>query len=187
MAYNMYNRQELTNALDLLAQKLELAKAEPISIFVCGGSAMIMEGFVDRATRDVDILAFAVEKTSGQLEARSVGPLPEALQKAAAEVSSDLGLPERWINTGPALLKPEDYPEGCVGRAHKTIFSSALTIYFLDRLDLIYLKVHAAADTGPGKHVNDLLALKPKEEEMEAAAKWALKQDVSAQFRFILK
>lgn len=58
---------------------------------------------------------------------------------------------------------------------------------FLDRLDLIYLKVHAAADTGPGKHVNDLLALKPAEEELEAAAKWTLTQDVSAQFRFILK
>ncbi|MBU2574669.1 MAG: hypothetical protein KKH28_11395 [Elusimicrobia bacterium] len=103
-----------------------MAKAEPLSIFVCGGSAMIMEGFVDRATRDVDILALAVEKTPGRLEAQSAELLPGAFQKAAA-------------------------------------------------------------DTGPGKHVNDLLALKPAEREIEAAAKWVLAQDVSAHFRFILK
>jgi Nucleotidyltransferase of unknown function (DUF6036) len=182
----MYTKTELLNALDLLAQKLDLAQIEPIGIFICGGSAMIIENYIDRATKDIDILAIET-KNSKEKIIKSADPLPEDFLKMAKETANDLGLPETWINSGPASLKPQDFPEGCANRAHKHILSKTLTVYFLDRTDLIYLKVYAAADTGPGKHTNDLLSLKPTNEEIEKAAQWTLKQDVSEHFKFILK
>ena len=182
----MYTKTELLKALELLAQKLDLAKIEPIGIFICGGSAMIIENYIDRATKDVDVLA--IETNSEKKKSiKSAEPLPQDFLKMAKETANDLGLLETWINSGPASLKPKDFPDGCVNRVHKHILSKTLTVYFLDRIDLIYLKVYAAADTGPGKHTNDLLSLKPTNKEIEKAAKWTLKQDVSEHFKFVLK
>ena len=182
----MYTKIELLRALDLLAQKLDLTQAEPLGLFICGGSAMIIENYIERATKDIDVLAIETKNDKEKI-IKSADPLPPDFLKMAKETANDLGLPEAWINSGPASLKPRDFPDGCVSRAHKHILSKTLTVYFLDRIDLIYLKVYAAADTGPGKHTNDLLSLKPTNEEIEKAAKWTLKQDVSEHFKFILK
>ena len=58
---------------------------------------------------------------------------------------------------------------------------------FIGRLDQICLKVYAAADAGPGRHLEDLRELKPTAEEMEMAAGWVVKQDPSEGFRSLLK
>jgi hypothetical protein len=61
-----------------------------------------------------------------------------------------------------------------------------LTAHFIGRLDQIYFKLCAAADTG-GYHITDLLALKPSGEELARAARWAMTHDVSTTFAGILK
>jgi hypothetical protein len=50
----------------------------------------------------------------------------------------------------------------------------------------IHFKLYAAVDRG-GYHIEDLRALGPAAKEMEAAAKWAMSQDVSAGFASLLK
>ncbi|MCG2726874.1 MAG: DUF6036 family nucleotidyltransferase [Elusimicrobia bacterium] len=182
----MYTKTQLMKALNLLAQKLDLARIEPLGIFICGGSAMIIENYIERATKDIDVLAIETKNAKEKI-IKSADPLPPDFLKIAKETARDLGLPETWINSCPASLKPKDFPEGCINRAHKHILSKTLTAYFLDRTDLIYLKVYAAADTGHGKHTNDLLSLKPTNEEIEKAAEWTLRQDISEHFKFILK
>lgn len=47
-------------ALRALAQHLDAAGALPVDLVVCGGTAMNVLGYVERATRDVDVLRGAL-------------------------------------------------------------------------------------------------------------------------------
>lgn len=46
--------------------------------------------------------------------------------------------------------------------------------------------MYASADRG-GHHLDDLMALKPKNKEIEQAALWSMTHDVSESFRLVLK
>lgn len=58
----------------------------------------------------------------------------------------------------------------------------------VDRHDLVFFKLFAAADsTGPKSvHYQDLLALNPSIAELQAAASWVRQQDASPEFSNIL-
>ena len=49
------------------------------------------------------------------------------------------------------------------------------------------MKLFAAVDQGPGKHIDDLLGLLPSRKEMLAAAEWVLRQDAGAVFPSLIK
>jgi hypothetical protein len=114
-------------------------------------------------------------------------PLPSALLAAAKRVGKDFNLPEGWLNAGPTSLLRFGLPVGLMDRVETRRFGNALTVYFLGRYDQIHLKLYAAADHGPGKHLDDLLALRPIEAEIDKAARWCLTHDVSDAFRHVLK
>jgi hypothetical protein len=61
-----------------------------------------------------------------------------------------------------------------------------MTVHFIDRVDQIHFKLYAAADRG-GYHIEDLHALNPSPDELEAAARWAMTHDVSEGFAMVLK
>ena len=67
-----------------------------VHIVVLGGAAMNLHGFVQRPTRDVDVLARA-DGAAGAL--RHPEPLPETLREAIAEVAVDFNQPPNWMNT----------------------------------------------------------------------------------------
>ena len=58
-----------------------------------------------------------------------------------------------------------------------------MTVYFIGRLDQIHFKLYAAADQRDGTHLADLRALKPTDEELETAARWAMTHDVSGRIQ----
>jgi len=175
----------LDRALETVSIRLRENGAEPTEIVVCGGSALILTGAVARTTKDVDIVALA--SPQGLL---SPDPLPNDLERAAAEAAEDLGLPDNWLNNGPSRgeggLYQMGLPEGLQDRWATRRYGSHLTVHFIDRLDQIHFKLYAAADRG-GYHVEDLLALEPTPDEMVAAAHWAMTHDVSEGFASILK
>jgi hypothetical protein len=179
------NRENLDKIFGLLDYRLYENNANPIEVVVCGDSSLILTGMVSRTTKDVDILAL---KSSGAL--LSPDPLPVELLKASKEVAEDLGLPDKWLNNAPSQgeggLFQMGLPEGLQKRLHSHQYGSCLTVHFIDRLDQIFFKLYASADRG-GYHIDDLLALKPSEKEIEKAAKWAMSHDVSEGFRMILK
>jgi hypothetical protein len=78
-------------------------------------------------------------------------------------------------------------PPGLEERVHWRRYGG-LWLGTADRYDLIFLKLYAAADSeGPSSvHYQDLLALKPTHEELEAAAQWVTSQDPSPQFARIV-
>lgn len=172
----------LTQALTLLGQRIELSEAARIELVVCGGSALLALGLVRRSTRDIDVLG-RIDSDNGSII--SANPLPAYLLQAAEDVRMALHLPENWINAGPTDQLKTGLPEGFASRLVRKDYGSRLTVFFASRYDQIYFKLYAACDQGPGKHVSDLQELKPMEEEMLAASKWVLQQDDSEGFRIV--
>ncbi len=175
------NAEKLNRALRLLNEQLIIANAPRTEIVVCGGSALIALSLVARTTQDVDIIALMKNGVPADPE-----PLPEYLVKAAAGVRQIMNLAGDWLNNGPASQFRMGLPEGFAGRLHAVEIGEKLAVCYIDRMDQIFFKTFAAADRG-GYHVDDLRKLSPSEEELTAAAKWCLTQDVSPGFREILQ
>jgi len=146
-------------------------------LVVIGGSALLALGFVQRATRDVDIVSLLAD---GDLV--DPRPLPQPLLAASERVAADFGLPPGWLNAGPSSLLDFGLPEGFVERLERRTFGTALTVWLASRLDQIHFKLYAVADQGPGKHEADLRALAPTREELVAAARWTRTHDPSDGF-----
>lgn len=109
-------------------------------------------------------------------------PLPAPLLDAIRTVARDLDLRPDWLNTGPALQWKQELPEGLHTRIHWRKLAG-LDVGLVDRIDLIFFKLYAAADHGPASvHLQDLVALAPDPAELEAAKAWTLTQDPSPAF-----
>jgi hypothetical protein len=184
---NPISHDNIDQALSLLAGRLDLAQTDPVRLVICGGSALIAMSLRRRTTRDMDVVALL----SAAQEPISPDPLPDFLLRAADQVARDLGLFEGWLNNGPSRgeggLFQMGLPEGFVGRLTEKKYGARVAVYFIGRLDQIHFKLYAAADQRDGTHLNDLKALHPTAEELEAAARWAMTHDVSEGFKMVLK
>jgi hypothetical protein len=129
---------------------------------------------VNRATVDVDILAFASSPSELSMPTlfEPPYPLPAPFSAAIEQVASDFTLPANWLNTGPALQWRQGLPPGLEHRVEWRRYG-ALQVGLASRYDLIFFKLYAAADsTGPGsRHFQDLLALQPSDVELDEAAR----------------
>lgn len=172
--------QNIDQALHLLGKRLELADAPRLELVVCGGLGLLALGLIRRSTQDLDVLGRFDEIFPGVVDMR---PLPDYLLQAAEDVRAALDLPQNWINAGPADQLQAGLPEGFASRLVRKDYGSKLTLYFAGRFDQIHFKLYAACDQGPGKHVQDLMALKPTTEEIATASQWVLQQDDSSEFR----
>jgi hypothetical protein len=159
----------------LLALGEQLAAAgQRYELVVIGGSGLLALGIIERATRDVDLLALRFDD-----ELSSAKPMPAELEAARDRVARDFSLPAGWLNPGPTDLLDFGLPERFMDRLERRDYGEALVVYFASRYDQIHLKLYALVDQGPGKHENDLLALSPSEEELVAAARWSRSHDPS--------
>jgi hypothetical protein len=167
--------------------ELLAADGVELGIVVVGGTALNLLGIVQRTTSDVDVLAVLRDGTHPSTEAlRPPDPLPEPLQRAIARVARDFQFPADWINTTVGLQWQTGLPPGLADRLHWKRYGG-LHVGLADRIDLIYLKLYAAADSGgpTSVHVQDLLALRPTARDLEAAA-WVRTQDPTPAFAGIL-
>ncbi|NOY81547.1 MAG: hypothetical protein GXP31_11165 [Kiritimatiellaeota bacterium] len=185
---NLIDRKILDAALTLLGRRLQLEGIGPFILVACGGSALIARNLVPRTTtKDLDVVALADDK-GGLLDPE---PLPTDLLVAAEQTRLDLGLPDNWLNNGPSRgdggLYRAGLPPGLLNRAEKRTYGKRLTVHFIGRLDQIYFKLPAAVDQGGGRHLEDLLALKPTAKELEDGARWARTYDPSEGFAWLLR
>jgi hypothetical protein len=181
-------------ALERLAERLAFA-GDHYAVVVLGGAALNLLGIVERATSDVDLIAFGVSGQEGRLEVREPpAPLPEPLARAIATVARDMDLDTGWMNTGPALQWKQGLPPGLAGRLQWVHYGPAdaptlgLDVGLVSRYDLVFFKLYAAADhaTTRSVHYKDLLALVPTNDELRAAAEWVRPQNASPAFHDIL-
>ena len=182
---NKLNRTSIDQALALLGERLEQTTIPPVTMLVCGGASLIATRMVSRlVTKDIDVVAFVRDN----VVLDKAKPFPALLDQCVGEVAAMLQLPAYWINPGPTSLLDAGLPVGIMERLAATRhFGSKLTVLFIGRFDQICFKVFAAADTGPGRHVEDLRELRPTTDEMELAARWVMQQDPSEGFRLMLK
>lgn len=181
----MITHDNIQDILKALGNQIGFHRGSPIAIVVCGGTALFALGLISRTTMDVDVLCEVIEGKSG-IKLKAIDELPSSFEKAAEVVRRDFGLPENWINIGPALQFESGLPEGFKERLIRREYGEYLTVYFISRLDQIHFKLYASLDRG-GYHVDDLFALGPASDEMGMAASWVLTQDVSEGFKIILK
>jgi predicted nucleotidyltransferase len=177
----------IITALQALGEILA-SQGEHAAVVVVGGTALIMQGFVTRATKDVDVIAISRDPPDRKRKAIEIPePLPESLFRAIKRVARDYNLPDDWMNTTVGLLWKTGLPSGFEERIHWEQYDG-LSLGLADRYDLILLKLYAAADSeGPSSvHYQDLIALQPTNEELDSAARWIRSQDPSALFARIL-
>lgn len=163
--------------LSALGDQLDAA-GERFEIVVIGGSALLALGLIDRATRDVDLVALIED--GGLVDPK---PLPEGLIAARDRVAQDFGLDADWLNTAPSSLLDFGLPDGFVERLERRAYGPSLTVHLASRFDQIHFKLYALVDQGPGKHEADLRALAPSREELLQAARWSTTHDPSDGFR----
>ena len=181
----MISRKNLDEILSALERQIQFHNGSPIGLLVCGGTALAALGLIDRTTKDVDVMA-GVEETNQGMRIWKIRRFPKWLDKAAKTVARDFGLPEDWLNLGPASQMDLGLPSGIEGRLVKKSCGNYLSVYFISRTDQIFFKLYAAVDRND-YHVQDLIALRPTDDEIEEATRWVLTQDVSQEFRSILK
>lgn len=157
-------------------------RGHAFELVVVGGSTLLLHGASVRPTRDLDVLA-VVE--AGQL--RDPRPLPAPLVEAARDVGLLYGLGADWLNPGPAAQLASGLPPGFADRLARCPYGG-LVLHLPGRLDLVCLKLYAAADAWPrpSKHLDDLRRLAPTRDELAFAAAWVAAQDPSEPFQRLL-
>ena len=134
---------------------------EKRSLIICGGGALIAMKIIERHTRDVDVIAPAIDSV---------------LKKLAVEVGKEFGLSENWLNNGPSSLS-RDLSTGWQQRTVPVFAGKALELRALGRRDLLATKLYALCDREDDLY--DVLRLKPTREELDALFPWVLERDGS--------
>ncbi len=174
------DRDLLGELFAALGAHLAESKVE-ISLVVVGGASLASTGLVDRTTKDVDVIATAV-RSEGKTELYPATPFPAGFQEAVDRVAKDFGLPADWLNS----VIESQWRAGLPPRLAEDIEwreYSTLSIGLVGRKALIPLKFFAAVDQGvKSKHWQDLLTLRPTNDEIDEAASWVSGQDAGEEF-----
>jgi len=181
------SQKDVENILAALGEQIEKITKDTFELLVCGGSALNILGFIERATKDVDVLAYVKRDKEGKFQLIKADPLNPELITAAKKVARDFNLPDDWLNTGPASAVDLGLPNGFMDRVTTRVFGNKLAVHFLGHYDQIHFKLYAAVDQGAGKHLDDLLSLNPTADVIERAARWTMTHDVSEGFKQNLK
>lgn len=138
-------------------------------VVVVGGSALLLRDYLERPTRDVDVVAVAagLDAPAPRFE------LPAPLREAAVDVARTLALrDDDWLNSGAVAHVGDKLPAGYMERAQSIVYD-ALTVSVLGRQDLIRLKMYAVTDEGPdSRHAADLATMRATIDELTEALAW---------------
>jgi hypothetical protein len=179
------DRQAVDELLAAVGAHLE-SRGQAAAIVVVGGSSLAIQGWVERTTRDVDVIARAESGEHGWI-LRPPDPLPAELVEAIGRVARDYRLPSDWLNTAVGAQWAAGFPEGFSEELDWRRYGS-LTVGFAGRSSLIALKLFAAVDQGVRSvHYQDLIALRPTPGELTRAADWVITQDAGEVFRSLVE
>lgn len=184
------NTKEIDAMLWRLGKQMLYFNVEPISLVICGGSALNALNIASRTTKDVDVLVIVEEGRDGYT-LKYGEELPASFVERVETVGRDMGQDADWLNMGPKDILPiYGPPNGMTERWVKKEYGPNLTVYFISRLDQIHFKLLAASDTKANpRHMEDLQKrIKPTEDEIRLATEWLLKKaNHDAGFRLKVK
>jgi len=180
-------KEEIERVLTALSEQLEAQGTGRIEMVVCGGAGLDILGYVTRETEDVDVVAFVAKSKNGSVTLIKAKPMNPSLMAAADRVQKDFNLPDDWINAKASSLVDLGLPKGLIDRTEKRKYGKDLTVHFISRYDQIHFKVNAVVWEGGERHYDDLVALKPTDQEIEEAARWCMTHDQREGYRTFLK
>ena len=161
--------EAILDHLGALAEWLRVrAPGERHDLYVVGGAALALSG-IARATYDVDVLRPA--------------RLPRSVREGARTVARSRHLAPEWLAVGPAeifrrLGRPGRFPAYFFEAARVIEVGPSLVVEVASRQALLTLKLYAAGPS-TGKHLDDLRALAPNEDEIREAGRFVLEIDGS--------
>lgn len=174
----MIDPSSATPLLRELNDALALEGAPPVEWIICGGTAMLMQGLVQRTTRDVDVIAGLNSSTLELVPLRRFTPPVERAIDRVASAHPELHTEgARWVNLGPRRLIEAGLPPGCIERIRSLVVGPYLTLHLPARIDLLAFKLFAAVDPQGNRqqvHQRDFVALMPTEAETRFATDWVL-------------
>ena len=174
---------DIQNVLNALAEQLEVLHTGPVELIVCGGAAMQTLGYITRRTEDIDIIAH-LDEAMAIIRGRPPCPL---FAQALRRVQKDFNLSNDWMSDRSRVLVDLGVPEGLLDRAEKRSFRINLIVHFIGRHDQICFKLYAAVDEFGGKHLDDLLAMKPSDGDLVKAAQWCISASPAKGYRKIIR
>lgn len=148
----------IKETINVFEQKLTSIN-QSLEIIICGGAAIHLLGYSNRPTKDIDVL---------------LPKLPDFLSPLIQEIAQEHRLPKDWLNNGPENLI-YDLETGWKERITTIYQGKYLTIKVLSRQDLIFSKLYAMCDRR--QDVQDLLAMKVTEEELQTAGEQVRQMD----------
>lgn len=172
----MSEKLPIEDALSAVGDLLR-ASNDQASIVVVGGATLILLGFVQRATSDVDVIAHAYRDDAGRIRLEQADTFPRGLEEAIRVVARDFALPPDWMNTEVGRQRLQGLPPSILDDISWRHYGS-LEVGLVGRRTLIALKLFAAVDAGPRSvHTQDLSRLAPTDAELEDASAWVATQD----------
>jgi len=165
------NGEEAEEYLEALGSIMESESMEPLDILVCGGMALILQGLIDRRTRDIDGIALVVEREGAYVLKKP--HLKKAVKEAIRRVASVYGITPNWLSFQARTLLDDGLPRGIVERAEVRRYGEKLTVRLISRYDQVHLKLKAAISR-EGPDAGDILEMRATDEEIAAAARWCL-------------
>ncbi len=174
----MMNFGKAEEMLSALGTVLDEQGSEHVDIVVCGAMALLMQGMIDRPTRDIDGLGVVVYE-GGSLVLKK--PLMSKEFYAAVERVGSLYQEGRfWFSTAAITLHEDTVmPPDLVAGAQVRRYGPCLTIRACSRRHLVFLKMWAAIKRGE-PDIGDLVEMGISEEEAATASIWCLEQDPAA-------
>lgn len=165
------NRSDVEHALTELGRQMALRDADRVTVVCCGASALCVLGLLSRRTLDIDAIG-TLGKT-GEIEA--IDRFSPEMDSAITAAGSSLGLLPGWFNGAASAVLVRGLPQGTLERSEGQAkdFGPCLTVRFMDRIDLIALKMYAALDPKEGRrHIKDLVEIEPSRDELLHGLEW---------------
>lgn len=169
------DRRKAEDMLAALGTVLDEQGSVPVDIVICGAMVLLMQGVIERPTRDIDGLGKVIEE-GGSLVLRK--PLMSGEFNAAVERVGNLyGEGKHWFSTAAVILHDDtELPPDIIERAEVRRFGERLTVRLCSRGHMVCLKMWAAVNRGE-PDTGDLVEMRVSEEEAATAAAWCLEQD----------
>ncbi len=164
--------EDMLSALNAVLEEQGMA---PVDIVICGAMVLLMQGIIERPTRDIDGLGVVVEE-GGSLVLKK--PLMSREFNGAVERVGNLyGEGKHWFSTAATILHDDtELPPDIITRAEVKRFGDRLTVRLCSRQHMVCLKMWAAIDRGE-PDIGDLLWMQVSEMEARTAVDWCLEQD----------
>lgn len=165
------HRADVERALTELGRQLALRDADHVTVLCCGASVLCAMGILSRRTLDVD----AIGTIDGGGNILAIEEFSPEMVEAVAASGLALDLAPEWFNAAASAILSRGLPSGAIRRSERHTFDygPCLTVRFLDRIDLVALKMFAALDPHKGRrHVEDLVEIDPSREELHHGVAW---------------